>query len=108
MAVENVLFRKMLLLCMLNIFCSIISPILCMVESPLTRQGSFPNEDTELERLRQFQITHKLLLGQSINPANTADRKTFVQKIKDITAKRQEHNQKNSQPSPSTQDKRSK
>lgn len=89
MMLKNVLIQRTLTLCMLSIICSQLSSVSCT----LPRAATFPNENTEVERLRQFEITHQLLLGQSSSPA--ADRKTFLQKLKDMTAKRQEQNHNN-------------
>lgn len=90
----------------LSLFCSNAVFVCC---SPIDQQPPFPNEHTDHYRLKQFDVTYEKLFGQRRNPTSdsTLERKTLVQKIKDITGKRQKNNNRlDTQPASSSRERK--
>ena len=90
----------------LSLFCSNLVFVYCL---PIDQQPPFPNENTDHYRLKQFDVTYEKLFGQRRNPTSdsSSERKTLVQKIKDITGKRQKNNnQIDTQPTSSSRERK--
>lgn len=67
-----------------TILCSTLVVVNCLP----TNQQPFPNEQTDHKRLEQFEFTYRVLC-HPLSESTPDDRKTLVQKIKDLTGKRQ-------------------